>query len=54
MVDTLIQYLVRTGHAEVRTDEPRPRHYVYTLTIAWDRLRRLAEAAGHPLPLGGR
>ena len=51
-VDTLIQYLVRTGLAEVRTDEPQPGHYVYALTVDWDRLRQVAEAAGHALPLG--
>ena len=51
-VDTLIQYLVRTGMAEVRTEEPQPGHYVYALTVEWDRLRRLAESTGHSLPLG--
>jgi hypothetical protein len=52
-VDTLIQYLVRTGFAEVRTEEPQPGHYVYALTVDWARLRQLAETTGHPLPLGG-
>ena len=51
-VDTLIQYLVRTGLAEVRTDEPQPGHYLYALTVDWDRLRQVSEAAGHALPLG--
>jgi hypothetical protein len=49
--DMLIQYLVRPGYAEVRTDEPRPGQYVYYITVAWTRLRELAEAQGHPLPL---
>jgi len=54
MADVLIQYLVRTGHATVRTDEPAPGHYLYTLTLDWDQLRRLTAEAGHTLPLGGR
>jgi hypothetical protein len=49
--DVLIQYLVRPGYAEVRTDEPQPGQYVYYLTVSWARLRELAEAQGHPLPL---
>ncbi|MGH2355395.1 MAG: hypothetical protein ACRDI2_02835 [Chloroflexota bacterium] len=49
--DLLIQYLVRTGYGEVRTEEPSPGQYVYYLRIAWDRLRQLAEQEGHTLPL---
>jgi uncharacterized protein involved in exopolysaccharide biosynthesis len=49
--DVLIQYLVRPGYAEVRTDEPQPGQYVYYITVAWSKLRELAEAQGHPLPL---
>ena len=49
--DVLIQYLVRPGYAEVRTEEPQPGHYVYYITVAWPRLRELAEAHGHPLAL---
>jgi hypothetical protein len=52
MADVLIQYLVRTDYAQVLTTERGPGQYVYGLTIAWDRLRRLAEEEGHPLPLG--
>ena len=48
--DILIQYLVRTGYAEVRTDEPEPWHYLYWIRINWDRLRELARAEGHALP----
>ena len=48
--DILIQYLVRTGYAEVRTEEPEPWHYLYWMRINWDRLRRLARAEGHALP----
>jgi hypothetical protein len=48
--DVLIQYLVRPGYAEVRTEEPRPGDYVYYLRVDWPRLRELAKAQGHPLP----
>ncbi len=48
--DVLIQYLVRTGYAEVRTEEPEPGAYVYFIRVDWPRLRALAEATGHPLP----
>ena len=51
MADVLIQYLVRTSFAQVRTTDRGPGQYVYALTIAWDRLRHLAEEEGHPLPL---
>ncbi|HET6319949.1 MAG TPA: hypothetical protein VFG86_26110 [Chloroflexota bacterium] len=49
--DVLIQYLVRPGYAEVRTDEPEPEHYVYYIKVDWPRLRGLAEERGHSLPL---
>jgi len=48
--DVLIQYLVRPGYAEVRTEEPQPEQYVYYIMVAWPRLRALAEAQRHPLP----
>jgi hypothetical protein len=47
--DVLIQYLVRPGYAEVRTEEPTAEHYVYYIRVDWPRLRGLAEAQGHPL-----
>jgi len=46
--DVLIQYVVRPGYAEVRTDEPVPGGYVYYIRVDWVRLRALAEANGHP------
>ena len=49
--DVLIQYLVRPGYAEVRTEEPQPGQYVYYIKVAWPRLRELAETQGHPIPL---
>jgi hypothetical protein len=47
----LIQYLVRPGYAEVRTEEREPWQYRYWIRVAWDRLRLLAAEAGHRLPL---
>src|SRR6266536_2919679 len=49
--DVLIQYLVRPGYAEVRTEEPQPEQYVYHIRVDWARLRRLAEEQGQSLPL---
>jgi hypothetical protein len=49
--DVLIQYLVRPGYAEVRTEEPQPEHYVYYIRVDWPRLRALAQEQGHPLAL---
>ena len=48
--DVLIQYLVRPGYAEVRTDEPEPNQYVYYIRVDWPRLKQLAAEQGHPLP----
>jgi len=49
--DVLIQYLVRPGYAEVRTEEPSPGQYVYYVRVDWSRLRDLADAQGHPIAL---
>jgi hypothetical protein len=49
--DVLIQYLVRPGYAEVRTDEPSPGDYVYNIRVDWARLAELAEAQGHPISI---
>ena len=48
--EVLIQYLVRPGYAEVRTEEPEPWHYRYWIRVDWERVRRLAAGEGHPLP----
>jgi hypothetical protein len=48
--DMLIQYLVRPGYAEVRTEEPAAEHYVYHIRVDWPKLRALAEQQGYPLP----
>lgn len=48
--DVLIQYLVRAGYAEVRTEEPGSGHYVYHIRVDWPKLRALAEQQGHALP----
>ena len=49
--DLLIQYLVRPGYADVRTEEPQANEYVYYIRVDWPRLRELAEAQGHPITL---
>lgn len=49
--DVLIQYLVRPGYAEVRTEEPEPEHYIYNIRVDWLRLRNLAVEQGQPFPL---
>ena len=49
--DVLIQYLVRPGYAEVRTEEPSAGQYVYYVRVDWSRLRDLADAQGHPIAL---
>jgi len=49
--DVLIQFLVRPGYAEVRTEEPSAGNYVYYIKVDWDRLRELAAAQGHPIAL---
>jgi hypothetical protein len=51
LADVLIQYLVRPGYAEVRTDEPSPAQYVYNVRVDWPRLRELADSIGHPLTI---
>lgn len=50
-VDALIQYVVRPGYGEVRTEELGPDHFVYNVRLDWPRLRALAEAEGYPLPI---
>jgi hypothetical protein len=49
--DLLIQYLVRPGYAEVRTEEREPGHHIYILTIDWAGLEALSVESGHPIPL---
>ncbi len=47
--DALIQFVVRPGYAEVRTEEMAPGEYVYYLRVDWTRLRDLAAETGHPI-----
>jgi hypothetical protein len=47
--DVLIQYLVRPGYAEVRTEEVGDGAYIYYIRVDWPRLGDLAAAQGHPL-----
>ena len=50
VADVLIQYLVRPGYAEVRTEERGSGHYIYWIRVDWQKLRALAAEQGHPLP----
>jgi hypothetical protein len=50
VADVLIQYLVRPGYAEVRTEERGPGHYIYYIRVDWPKLRALAVEQGHALP----
>jgi hypothetical protein len=43
MADVMIQYLVRPGYAEVRTEEAPRGGYVYWISVDWTKLRQLAE-----------
>ena len=47
--DALIQYLVRPGYAEVRTEEPSPGHYVYFVQVDWSKLNGLAAELGYTI-----
>jgi hypothetical protein len=49
--DMLIQYVVRPGYADVRTEEPQPGSFVYYILVDWPRLRELARAQGYPITL---
>ena len=51
LADVLIQYLVRPGYAEVRTEEPEPGHHVYYLRVDWGRLADLARQQGQEIVL---
>jgi hypothetical protein len=42
--DLLIQYVVRAGHADVRTEERGSGRYVYWIQVHWDELRHLVHS----------
>ena len=46
VADALIRYLVSFDLAESRTEETDPLHYVYHVSVAWDRLAEVAAQAG--------
>lgn len=50
VADVLIQYLVRPGYAEVRTEDRGEGRYIYNIRVDWPKLRELAVEQGHPLP----
>ncbi len=45
MADALIRFLVSYDLAASRTEETEPLHYVYFVTVDWDRLGDVARAA---------
>lgn len=49
LAGALIQYVVRPGYAEVRTEEPEDGQYVYFIRVNWERLQALAQEIGHPI-----
>jgi hypothetical protein len=50
IADALIAYLVGFELAESRSEETEPGHYLYFLSVDWDRLYEVAERAGVNLP----
>ncbi len=46
MADALIRFLVSFDLAESRTEETEPMHYVYHVSVDWDRLGAVAGRAG--------
>jgi hypothetical protein len=49
--DVLMKYLVRLGHAEVRTDEHGEGRYTYHIKVLWGRLREIAQREGATPPI---
>jgi hypothetical protein len=45
IADALIRYLVSFGLAQSRTEEAAPGHYIYHLSVNWDRVRSVAAHA---------
>lgn len=54
MADALIRFLVSFGLAGSRTEETEPLHYVYYVAVDWDRLGKVAAAAGVDLDVALR
>jgi hypothetical protein len=50
IADALIMYLVRFDLAESRSEETEPGHYDYFISVNWDSLYQVADAAGVDLP----
>lgn len=50
LADVIVQYLVRPGYAEGRTEERESGHYIYYLRVDWAALDRLAASLGIALP----
>jgi hypothetical protein len=46
IADALIRYLVSFGLAQSRTEQAGPNHYIYHLSVDWDRVRAIAAGIG--------
>lgn len=46
IADALIRYLVSFGLAESRTEEVGPGHFIYYVSVDWDRMRSIAASIG--------
>ncbi len=46
IADALIRYLVSFGLANSRTEQAAPDHYIYYLSVDWNRIRSIAAGIG--------
>jgi hypothetical protein len=46
IADAMIRYLVSFGLAQSRTEQAGPNHYIYHLSVDWDRIRSIAAGIG--------
>jgi hypothetical protein len=46
IADALIRYLVSFGLAQSRTEQAGPNHYIYYLSVDWNRIRSIAAGIG--------
>lgn len=49
IADALVHFLVGAGLAESSTRETDPMHYIYTISVDWERLSLVARQAGASL-----
>jgi hypothetical protein len=46
IADAMIRYLVSFGLAQSRTEQAGPNHYIYYLSVDWNRVRSIAAGIG--------